>query len=175
MDRTTVSTQWTTHPGANRTTVSNPPLSQFDHRVNDPLLNQTIMGDPRLNQAVTFRSTHHVHVTTTAPTTKLPMNRSLSITQSLSHDQSCDFVSFVLIFVSFCVYILRFSIIIFVWVLRKLEKPDKNVFSKVFSRTQPKTIKYFPKHFLECNQIPENVFLFKKYFHLKIFYTWKIF
>jgi len=58
--------------------------------------------------------------------------------------------------------------------LGKCEKPDKNVFSRAFSRIQTNTIKYFPKHFLECNQTSENVFLFEKYFHLKIFYTQKI-
>ena len=64
---------------------------------------------------------------------------------------------------------------IFVWKLRKCEKQVENVFSILFSRTQPNTRKYFPKHFLECNQTLENIFLSWKYFHLKIFYTRKIF
>ena len=64
---------------------------------------------------------------------------------------------------------------IFVWKLRKCEKQVENVFSILFSRTQPNTRKYFPKHFLECNQTLENNFLSWKYFHLKIFYTRKIF
>ena len=58
---------------------------------------------------------------------------------------------------------------IFVWKLRKCEQQVENVFSIVFSRTQPKTRKYFPKHFLECNQTLENIL------HSKIFYTRKIF
>ena len=64
--------------------MSNPLLSWFDHQVNDPLLDLTIMGDPRLDQAVTLRSTHRVHDATTAATTKSPMNRSLSLSLSLS-------------------------------------------------------------------------------------------
>ena len=84
-------------------------------------------------------------------------------------------IFFVLIFVSCVVYIFWFSVIIFVWILRKCEKHDKNGFSRVFSATQPNTRKYFPKHFLEWNQTLENIFLFRKYFHLKIFYTRKIF
>ena len=40
---------------------------------------------------------------------------------------------------------------IFVWKLRKCEEQEENVFSILFSTTQPNTRKYFPKHFLECN------------------------
>ena len=83
-DWTTMPTQWMTHPRANWTTMSNPLLSWFDHHVNDPLLDLTTMGDPRLDQAVTLRSTHRVHDATTAATTKSPMNRSLSLSLSLS-------------------------------------------------------------------------------------------
>ena len=61
---------------------------------------------------------------------------------------------------------------IFVWKLRKCEQRVKNVFSIVFSRIQPNTIKYFSKHFLKCNQTLENIFTWKyftpgKYFTLK--------
>ena len=63
----------------------------------------------------------------------------------------------------------------FVWKLRKwLRKCEKLVENSIF-RTQPNTRKYFPKHLLECNQTLENIFLSRKYFHLKIFYTQKIF
>ena len=82
---------------------------------------------------------------------------------------------FVLIFVSLIVYIFWFSIIIYIWMLRKCEKHDKNGFSRAFSETQPNTRKYFPKHFLKCNKTLENIFLSRKYFHLKLFYTRKIF
>ena len=99
---------------------------------------------------------------------------SLSL-KSLSHDWSWDFDFFVLIFVSLIVYISWFSVLIFVWILRKCEKHDKNGFFRAFSGTQPITRKYFPKHFLKCNQTLENIFISRKYFHLKIFYTWKIF
>ena len=84
-------------------------------------------------------------------------------------------IFFVLIFVSCVVYIFWFSVIIFVWILRKYEKHDKNGFSRAFSTAQPNIRKYFPKYFLECNQTLKNIFLSQKYFHLKIFYTRKIF
>ena len=64
---------------------------------------------------------------------------------------------FVLIFVSCVVYMLQLSVIIFVWILRKCEKHDKNGFSRAFSAKQPNTRKYFPKYFLECNQTLENI------------------
>ena len=53
------------------------------------------------------------------------------------------------------------------------EKLVENVFSRAFSRTQ--AWKYFPKHFLEYNQTPENIFLSQKYFQLILFYPHKIF
>ena len=84
-------------------------------------------------------------------------------------------IFFVLIFVSCVVYMLQLSVMIFVWILRKYEKHDKNEFSRTFSAKQPNIRKYFPKYFLECNQTLENIFLSQKYFHLKIFYTRKIF
>ena len=59
--------------------------------------------------------------------------------------------------------------------MRKCEQQVENVFSIVFSRTQPNTKKYFSKYFLKYHQTPENIFFFEKYFHLKIFYTWKTF
>ena len=59
--------------------------------------------------------------------------------------------------------------------VRKCEQQVENVFSIVFSRTQPNTKKYFSKYFLKCHQTPENIFFSKEYFHLKIFYTWKTF
>ena len=40
---------------------------------------------------------------------------------------------------------------IFVWKLRKCEEQEENVFSILFSATQPNTRKYFPNHFLKCN------------------------
>ena len=51
---------------------------------------------------------------------------------------------------------------IFIWKLRKCEEQEENVFSILFSATQPNSRKYFPKHFLECNQTLENIFLFQK-------------
>ena len=43
--------------------------------------------------------------------------------------------------------------------VRKCEQQIENVFSMVFSRTQPNIRKYFSKHFLKCNQTHENIFL----------------
>ena len=48
--------------------------------------------------------------------------------------------------------------------VRKCKQQVENVFSIVFPRIQPNTRKYFPKHFLECNQTLENIFLSRKYF-----------
>ena len=43
--------------------------------------------------------------------------------------------------------------------VRKYEQQVENVFSMVFSRTQPNTRKYFSKNYLICNQTHENIFL----------------
>ena len=99
----------------------------------------------------------------------LPLTESLSL--SLSLLISLVILIFLFWFLFLCVYVFWFFVIIFVWILGKCEKHDKNGFSRAFSRTQPNTRKYFPKHFLECNQTLENVFISEKYFHLKIFYT----
>ena len=56
-------------------------------------------------------------------------------------------IFFVLIFVSCVVYMLQLSVIIFVWILRKCEKHDKNGFSIAFLAKQPNTRKYFSKYF----------------------------
>ena len=68
---------------------------------------------------------------------------------------------FLLGFVSF-VFIYWEMILIFVWMMRKCEKHDKNGFSRAFLRIQPNTRKYFPKHFLKYNKILENIFLSEK-------------
>ena len=47
--------------------------------------------------------------------------------------------------------------------VRKYEQQVENVFSMVFSRTQPNIRKYFPKHFLKCNQTHKNIFFSEKY------------
>ena len=43
--------------------------------------------------------------------------------------------------------------------MRKCEQQVENVFSMVFSRTQPNIRKKFSKIFLKCNQTHENIFL----------------
>ena len=96
---------------------------------------------------------------------------------SLSLDCRIWWIFFVGFFF-FCVYLLRNDIIYLFgsWEnLRKCEQQVKNVFSIVFSRIQPNIRKYFIKHFLKWNQTLKNIFISRKYFHLKIFYTWKIF
>ena len=72
-----------------------------------------------------------------------------------------DLMIFFLGFV--CVSVLRNEwYYIFIWQLRKCEQQVENVFSIVFSKTQPNTRKYFSKHFLKCNQTHENIFLSEK-------------
>ena len=72
-----------------------------------------------------------------------------------------DLMIFFLGFV--CVSVLRKEwYYIFVWQPRKCEQQVENMFSMVFSRTQPNTRKYFSKHFLKCNQTHKNIFLFEK-------------
>ena len=66
-------------------------------------------------------------------------------------------IFFVLIFVSCVVYMLQLSVIIFVWILRKCKKHDKNGFSRAFLAKQPNTIKYFQNIFWNATK------------HLKIF------
>ena len=58
--------------------------------------------------------------------------------------------------------LMNFFLLGFVWKLRKCEEQEKNVFSILFSATQPNTRKYFPKHFLEYNQTLVNIFLSEK-------------
>ena len=62
----------------------------------------------------------------------------------------------------FCVYLLRNGIIYLFGSWENVRNKKKNVFSILFSATQPNTRKYFPKHFLECNQTLENIFLSRK-------------
>ena len=102
-----------------------------------------------------------------------PMNRSTHPSSSPTNPRTdCATIGlvilifFVLIFVSCVVYMLQLSVIIFVWILKKCEKHDKNGFSRAFSAKQPNTRKYFPKYFLECNQTLENIFLSRKYFQI---------
>ena len=58
--------------------------------------------------------------------------------------------------------LMKFFWLGFVWKLRKCEEQEKNVFYILFSATQPNTRKYFPNHFLECNQTLVNIFLSEK-------------
>ena len=67
-----------------------------------------------------------------------------------------EFFFWVLFLLCFCIDEWYY---IFVWQLRKCVQQVENVFSMLFSRTQPNTIKYFSKHFLKCNQTLENIFL----------------
>ena len=122
---------------------------------NPPLSNPPLSWPSELPTPPTHSSSSHSTVC---------FNLSLSL-KSLSHNWSCDFDFFVLIFVSLIVYISWFSVIIFVWILRKCEKYDKNGFFRAFSETQPNTRKYFPKYFLECNQTLENILHSKNILH----------
>ena len=64
-----------------------------------------------------------------------------------------------MIFSGFCLCFEEWMILYIVWQSRKCEQQVENVFSMVFSRTQPNIRKYFSKHFLKCNQTHENIFL----------------
>ena len=143
--------------------VNDPPLSQSDNH-EQPTPEPTHPWADPVNDPLR-RPIPHRHIA-------LFVSISLSLCH-LSPSLTIDLgilIFFVLIFVSLIVYISWFSVIIFVWILRKCEKHDKNGFFRAFSGTQPNTRKYFPKHFLEYNQTLENIFLSRKYFHLKIFY-----
>ena len=75
----------------------------------------------------------------------------------------------------FCYVLLLIWFIYSNFLLKYLFGSRENVFSRGFSETQPNTLKYFLKHFLWCDQTPEIIFISEKYFHLKIFYTLKLF
>ena len=100
---------------------------------------------------------------------------SIYLSLSLSHNR-CSFLRnieffFVMIFCWFGLYIQ----ISYYNICLETEKMWENVFSGGFSETWSNNLKYFPKHFLWCDQTPEIIFISKKYFHLKIFYTLKSF
>ena len=91
-----------------------------------------------------------------------PLDRTqspLSLPSPLNLTGFDEFFSWVLFLLCFCIEEWYY---IFVWQLRKCEQQVENVFSMVFSRTQPNTKKYFSKYFLKCNQTLENIFLFLK-------------
>ena len=88
--------------------------------------------------------------------------RSCHLSLSLSLSLSLKCLVWGRLIILFCflflwIYILEFSIIIFVWKLGKCEKLVENMFSRAFLRTQPNTWKKFSKHFSECNEIPKNI------------------
>ena len=71
-----------------------------------------------------------------------------SLPSSLNLTGFDEFFFWVLFLLCFCIEEWYY---IFVWQLRKCDQQAENVFSMVFSRTQPNTRKYFSKHFLKCN------------------------
>ena len=139
-----------------------------DHATNPPIdpparSRHELINPP--SEWPTSRLTHHLQIDPPRPPasrTDKPISLCPSLTIGL-----VILIFFVLIFVSCVVYIFWFSVIIFVWILRKCEKHDKKGFSRAFSAIQPNTKKYFPKHFLKCNQTLENIFLSQKYFTLE--------
>ena len=160
-------TDWTimTHPQTDRTTMSLHPLTTTTVTRSDHLY---LNGD--------FRShcqSCHCCLSLAIATSTLSSSLSLSLSLMIKW-WVCGIEIFVLRFVSLGLYIGIF-IIIFAWKMGKCEKWVENVFSRAFSRTQENIWKYFPKHFLECNQTPKNIFFSQKYFQLKLFYSRKIF
>ena len=143
----------TTNPPTDRPTSSTSEIAPWTH---EPINPSSEWPTPRL--------THHLQIDPPRPNTS-------STHEPISLYPSLTIGLVILIFVSCVVYIFIFSVIIFVWILRKCEKHDKNGFSIAFSATQPNTRIYFPKHFLECNQTLENIFLSRKYFTLGKYFT----
>ena len=157
-----------THPSTGESSATNPPSDRPTSSTNKIAPRTLKLIDPP-SEWPTPRSTHHLQIGPPHPPasrTHEPISLCPSLTIGL-----VILIFFVLIFVSCVVYIFWFSVIIFVWILRKCEKHDKNGFSRAFSTTQPNTRKYFPKHFLECNQTLENIFLSRKYFTLGKYFT----
>ena len=94
---------------------------------------------------------------------------------SLSHDRCLFFRKIDFFFLLFFCWFGLYIWISYYNICLEVEKIWEKVFSRGFSGTQPNNLKYFPKHFLWCDQTFENIFIFEKYFHLKIFYTLKSF
>ena len=150
-------------------TIAHPSTGESsDHATNPPIDPPARSRHEPINppsEWPTSRLTHHLQIDPPRPPasrTDKPISLCPSLTIGL-----VILIFFVLIFVSCVVYIFWFSVIIFVWILRKCEKHDKKGFSRAFSAIQPNTKKYFPKHFLKCNQTLENIFLSQKYFTLE--------
>ena len=126
----------------------------------------------KLTHPTVFLSTHVEQTTARQATHRDPVASAasrLNPVASLSSFSQLDRIWWIFFvwFCFFCVYLLRNDIIYLFgsWEnVRKCEQQVENVFSIVFSRTQPNTRKYFPKHFLKCNQTLENIFLSWKYF-----------
>ena len=123
------------------------PCRANHHKTSDPpwpsRLRRAILPPPPLDQ------------------TQSPLSLSLSLFLLLSiWPDSMNFF-----FVGFCFLCLSIEkwYYIFVWKLRKYEQQVENVFSIVFSRTQPNTKKYFSNYFLKCHQAPENILHWTKH------------
>ena len=80
-------------------------------------------------------------------------------------------IGFILSFVSLslCIEIFYYKICL------KAEKMWKTSRKRAFLECNQTPENIFQKQFPKCNQTLENIFLSQKYFHLKIFYTRKIF
>ena len=108
------------------------------------------------------RTTNLVAVTSSLLSLPLDWTNEILSPLSLSLSLSLKCLVWGRLIILFCflflwIYILEFSIIIFVWKLGKCEKLVENMFSRAFLRTQPNTWKKFSKHFSECNEIPKNI------------------
>ena len=137
-----------------------PPSSQFASPIS-LFLDLPLPFEPGLTVAASRRSQsqHRVawsrlHLRRAISPLIEPSRLSLFLLLSIWSDLMIFFLGFV------CVFLLRNEwYYIFVWQLRKCEQQVENMFSMVFSRTQPNTRKYFSKHFLKCNQTLENNFI----------------
>ena len=138
-----------------------------------------------ITQLLHYAQTHlrwtwfdHAHLCLRRAISPLPPLRDLASRSNPVASLSSFFSQFDRIWWIFCLgFVSLFSkdIIYSFGSWENVRKKIENVFSIVFSRTQLDTKKYFSKYFLKCHQTLENILFSKKYFHLKIFYTWKIF
>ena len=108
------------------------------------------------------RTTNLVAVTSSLLSLPLDWTNEILSPLSLSLSLSLKCLVWGRLIILFCflflwIYILEFSIIIFVWKLGKCEKLVENMFSRAFLRTQPNTWKKIFKHFSKCNEIPKNI------------------
>ena len=181
--RRTQKTQDRARSSSNAQTHWSNPENPFDRTISDPhrtdyttseivapphrsTQNQSFSSYPKTDRprprfVVLDRDLAFMPITIAAPCCAIsplvePSRLSLFLLLSIWPDYDFFFFGFYL-----CFWIEEWNYI-FVWQLRKCEKCEQqveNMFSMVFSTTQPNTRKYFSQHFLKYNQTLKNIFL----------------